>query len=195
MFFRFCCFCIVFFLQLSSEKKLVSAHPTPHVSAYPSNPSPDGPRPFPQPNLPSSVHPSEDSSPNNSPTKRLRFSNLPSEEDCANSTATSPNPFPGDCGRRVIATPSARRVVGGSALRRGAAPWHADLNGCGATIVDARHVVTAAHCIADNIGLEGSLVHAGHVLRLFSKECTRQSRYVSPVQVVNSLIRTISVYV
>jgi len=75
--------------------------------------------------------------------------------------------------------------VGGSDAARGAFPWHADLNGCGGAVVDELHVVTAAHCIQDDKGLVGDVVHFGHVYSLFSgqTECTRQTRSVIRVQV------------
>ncbi|CAF3431607.1 unnamed protein product [Rotaria socialis] len=54
------------------------------------------------------------------------------------------------CGRQVI-TPSYQRIVGGTEAVAHSWPWIVSLQSrdhfCGGTLIDNRHVVTAAHCI------------------------------------------------
>jgi secreted trypsin-like serine protease len=57
-------------------------------------------------------------------------------------------------------------VIGGYDARGGEFPWHTDLGGCGGTIIDSHHIITAAHCVYpnDNGGVnKGSFVYAGNL--------------------------------
>jgi len=115
----------------------------------------------------------------------------PSADDCRRARPDSPNPYAAQCGRyNVSRTISRRRIFGGQDATRGAFPWQADMRGsnmkrCGGTVVDELHVITAAHCLQDDIGLVGDLLYFGHVYSLEEgkDECTRQTRRVEKVQV------------
>jgi chymotrypsin len=64
-------------------------------------------------------------------------------------TTVAPN-FPKECGKQLY-TPLGQRIVGGSVARAHSWPWQVLVQGvnnmCGGSLVDERHVITAAHCI------------------------------------------------
>ncbi|CAF3648410.1 unnamed protein product [Rotaria socialis] len=68
----------------------------------------------------------------------------------AMATTTSSSIFPNECGKQKF-QPSKQRIVGGVHAVPNSWPWqvrlHADGGLCGGTLIDTRHVVTAAHCL------------------------------------------------
>jgi len=79
------------------------------------------------------------------------------------------NPFPDKCGQRKGNFRRTKRdglnsgdIVGGRSASRGEFPWFVDMDNCGATIVNERHLITAAHCF-DGIDRTGYLVVAGSI--------------------------------
>lgn len=66
--------------------------------------------------------------------------------------APAPTAVPaGSCGRQVV-TPSSQRIVGGVEATPHSWPWIVSLqmrdHFCGGTLIDSRHVLTAAHCLS-----------------------------------------------
>jgi len=70
---------------------------------------------------------------------------------CHGTATTTPSTvFPLECGKQHY-QPSRDRIVGGVHARPNSWPWQVRLNAdgglCGGTLIDTRHVLTAAHCI------------------------------------------------
>ena len=97
----------------------------------------------------------------------------PSEADCELASPSAPNPFPGECGRfNASRSPTKQqRIIGGKDAPRGMIPWQAWFpgggpnGGCGATIIDDRHIITSAWCASDGRQLMGKKVRAGHIFQ------------------------------
>ncbi|CAF1220301.1 unnamed protein product [Rotaria sordida] len=73
--------------------------------------------------------------------------------------------FPQECGKQKY-NPLRQGIVGGTEAQRNSWPWLVRIseNGdhiCGGTLIDTRHVVTAAHCITIPIVTQTYRVHAG----------------------------------
>jgi secreted trypsin-like serine protease len=64
-------------------------------------------------------------------------------------TTVAPN-FPRQCGKQLY-TPLGQRIIGGSVAQPHSWPWQVLVTGpsnmCGGSLIDERHVITAAHCI------------------------------------------------
>ena len=82
-------------------------------------------------------------------------------------------------------------VLGGDDAVPGQIPWQAYLTqtGCGASILDERHLLTAAHCVKDVRATLGTQVTVGHVhfhgknaSKYLEDECTTQIRTIVRIQ-------------
>ncbi|CAF2797308.1 unnamed protein product [Rotaria sp. Silwood2] len=70
---------------------------------------------------------------------------------CQGMPLTTPAPyFTKECGKQLY-TPLGQRIIGGSVVQPHSWPWYVLVHGidhmCGGTLIDERHVPTAAHCI------------------------------------------------
>jgi hypothetical protein len=79
-------------------------------------------------------------------------------------TTTASSVFPRECGKQQY-QPSKERIVGGVHARPNSWPWHVRLhaNGglCGGSLIDTKHVLTAAHCFQTPIVLQNHQVYVG----------------------------------
>jgi len=79
-------------------------------------------------------------------------------------TTTSSSIFPTECGKQQY-QPSKARIVGGAHAHPNSWPWqvrlHADGGLCGGTLIDTRHVLTAAHCLTTPIVIQNYMVYVG----------------------------------
>jgi len=82
----------------------------------------------------------------------------------AMATTTSSPIFPRECGKQKY-QPSKARIVGGVHAYPNSWPWQvrlaADGSLCGGTLIDTRHVLTAAHCLQTPIVTQKYLVYVG----------------------------------
>jgi len=82
----------------------------------------------------------------------------------AMATTTSSPTFPRECGKQKY-QPSKARIVGGVYAIANSWPWqvrlHADGALCGGTLIDTKHVLTAAHCLQTPIITKNYLVYVG----------------------------------
>jgi secreted trypsin-like serine protease len=82
----------------------------------------------------------------------------------ATETTTSSSIFPRECGKQKF-QPSKARIVGGVEANRNSWPWQVRLQAgnslCGGTLIDTRHVVTAAHCLKTPIIPQEYIVYVG----------------------------------
>ena len=92
-----------------------------------------------------------------------------------NNTITTPAPTPSaitplipsvnNCGRQSI-TPTTQRIVGGVEAIPNSWPWIVSLqlrdHFCGGTLIDTRHVLTAAHCLTSTISSQLRVVAGLH---------------------------------
>ncbi|CAF3835614.1 unnamed protein product [Adineta steineri] len=66
-------------------------------------------------------------------------------------TTTSSSVFPRECGKQKYQPSSAHRIVGGVQAHPNSWPWQVRLQAgnslCGGSLIDTRHVLTAAHCL------------------------------------------------
>ncbi|CAH1785597.1 unnamed protein product, partial [Owenia fusiformis] len=74
--------------------------------------------------------------------------------DNAGERCCKPDVFPSECGERKVSLISHPKIVGGSVATPNSYPWQASLQDgtfhyCGASLITAQWVVTAAHCIVD----------------------------------------------
>jgi secreted trypsin-like serine protease len=81
-------------------------------------------------------------------------------------TTTTPSiPTVNNCGRQSI-TPSTQRIVGGTEATPNSWPWTVSLqvrgHFCGGTLIDPRHVVTAAHCLTSAIASQIRVIAGLH---------------------------------
>jgi len=54
----------------------------------------------------------------------------------------------GDCGNPAIEPDvSSTRIVGGDAARSHSWPWQCHIGGCGGSVIDEYHIITAGHCM------------------------------------------------
>ncbi len=88
--------------------------------------------------------------------------------DIGQITATTTTPLipaANNCGRQSI-TPSIQRIVGGVEAIPNSWPWIVSLqlgdHICGGTLIDTRHVLTAAHCLAAAIGSQIRVIAGLH---------------------------------
>jgi len=79
-------------------------------------------------------------------------------------TTTSSSNFPSDCGKQKF-QPSKARIVGGVQAVPNSWPWqvrlHANGGLCGGSLIDTRHVLTAAHCFAPSPVLQNHEILVG----------------------------------
>ncbi|CAF1367725.1 unnamed protein product [Rotaria sp. Silwood1] len=79
-------------------------------------------------------------------------------------TTTASSIFPRECGRQQY-QPIKGRIVGGMHAHPNSWPWqvriHADGGLCGGTLIDTRHVLTAAHCLRTPIVPQKYMVYIG----------------------------------
>ncbi|CAF2818015.1 unnamed protein product [Rotaria sp. Silwood2] len=79
-------------------------------------------------------------------------------------TTTASSIFPRECGKQQY-QPIKGRIVGGTHAHPNSWPWqvriHADGGLCGGTLIDTRHVLTAAHCLRTPIVPQKYLVYIG----------------------------------
>ena len=106
----------------------------------------------------------------------------PTARECELASPTANDPFPGECGRFDAPELKRKRIAGGEAVARGEVPWQAQINLCGATIIDDLHLVTSASC---NVQV-GTKVYAGHITTdgismATDVECTQQERTIVSV--------------
>jgi len=82
----------------------------------------------------------------------------------AMATTTSSSIFPRECGKQKY-QPSKQRIVGGVQAYPNSWPWqvrlYADGGLCGGSLIDTRHVLTAAHCLKTPIIAKNYLVYVG----------------------------------
>jgi len=82
----------------------------------------------------------------------------------AMATTTSSPIFPRECGKQQY-QPSRPRIVGGTHAHPNSWPWqvriHAGSGLCGGTLIDTRHVLTAAHCFQTPIVIPNHMVYVG----------------------------------
>lgn len=82
----------------------------------------------------------------------------------AMATTTSSSSFPRECGKQKY-QPSKARIVGGVHAVANSWPWqvrlYADGGLCGGTLIDTRHVLTAAHCFDPPLNLQNHYVYVG----------------------------------
>ncbi len=80
-------------------------------------------------------------------------------------TTTPLIPTVNNCGRQSI-TPSTQRIVGGVEAIPNSWPWIVSLqlrdHMCGGTLIDSRHVLTAAHCLPSVIGTQIRIIAGLH---------------------------------
>jgi secreted trypsin-like serine protease len=81
-------------------------------------------------------------------------------------TTTTPSvPTVNNCGRQSI-TPSSQRIVGGAEAIPHSWPWIVSLqvrdHFCGGTLIDTRHVLTAAHCLTSAMSNQIRIVAGLH---------------------------------
>ncbi|CAF0909839.1 unnamed protein product [Adineta steineri] len=80
-------------------------------------------------------------------------------------TTTSSSVFPRECGKQKYQPSSAHRIVGGVHAHPNSWPWQVRLqagNGlCGGSLIDTRHVLTAAHCLKIPIVAQDYKVYVG----------------------------------
>jgi len=93
-----------------------------------------------------------------------------------------PNPNPGQCGKPQFMQ---SRVIAGTTARRGSWPWQILMMsngraGCGGTLVSNQWVVTAAHCVANNLNPRTYTIRVGEHNRN-SREGSEQDIRVSRV--------------
>jgi len=79
-------------------------------------------------------------------------------------TTTSSSILPRECGKQQY-QPSKARIVGGAHAHPNSWPWqvrlYADGGLCGGTLIDTRHVLTAAHCLKSPIVIKNYMVYVG----------------------------------
>jgi len=82
----------------------------------------------------------------------------------AMATTTSSPIFPRECGKQKY-QPARARIVGGIHAQPNSWPWQVRLSAdgslCGGTLIDTRHVLTAAHCLRTPIVTQKYLVYVG----------------------------------
>ena len=102
----------------------------------------------------------------------------PSDEECR--LALDSEPFSGKCGEIYENDVHSSTQFEGKTANRGQIPWQAFLyNGCGGTIIDESHVLTAANCIwSDAIGKTVSFGHIYSNASSQADECTFQRRAI-----------------
>ena len=108
----------------------------------------------------------------------------PTEQDCILASSNSTNQDSAICGyynsSEFVQTKP--HIINGKDATFGQIPWQAQLTSCGAVIINESIVVTAAHCIENDI--IGRHVYAGHVSSAFSNDadgCTKQERKIVDV--------------
>jgi hypothetical protein len=127
----------------------------------------------------------------------VHFNKAP-DNDCA--SYENSNPFPDQCGMRdsninldviegeienSIFVPAS--IVGGRSVKPGQYPWQVDLEKCGGTVIDSKHVVTAAQCVCKRNSeeiersIEGNTIYVGNNIaaRKNKSECTKAARKIT----------------
>ncbi|CAF1523761.1 unnamed protein product, partial [Adineta ricciae] len=84
---------------------------------------------------------------------------------CQGMPVTTPSTnFPKECGKQQY-QPLRQRIIGGFHANANSWPWQILLRGtgnmCGGTLIDARHVLTAAHCIKTPVQESNYKVYIG----------------------------------
>jgi secreted trypsin-like serine protease len=82
----------------------------------------------------------------------------------AMATTTSSTTFPRECGKQKF-QPAKTRIVGGTHAQPNSWPWQVRLEAdgglCGGTLIDTRHVLTAAHCFQTPVVTQNYAVYVG----------------------------------
>ena len=112
----------------------------------------------------------------------------PSEKECFLASLNSTNQSSNECSQfdSSISNGGLSRIISGEESTFGKIPWQAQIDDCGAVIINARQVVTAAHCVYRR-NMIGQTVTAGHLLSKFIYSelaaCTEQVRNITDIHV------------
>ena len=117
--------------------------------------------------------------------KNLDAPDPPTDEECR--LVKDPNTAPDGCGAYNSFAVKNLRIKKGDNVMRGEIPWFAYLPkpGCGATIIDESHLLTAARCIKGEYHMIGKLVVVGNIDKRSNStesECTAQVRHIKSVE-------------